>query len=173
LSDFNYAEARLSLKILITCFLVCIGISYIFGLVNIYNNTGMSYTGLVVHYRGDAKEMTLPAEFAFSKLIQEHHVHLFGLSIIFLIIGFLFSLTSLPEPVKAPFVAAPFIGMFLDFAGLWSTVFVSAAFGWLSIIFGALMALSFFMLVGRPLYEMWALPAVKDMLGDNTPWFLR
>lgn len=172
LDPFSYSEARLSLKVLLSLFLVFVGIGYIFGLVNIYNNTGLSYTGLVVHYRGDAAELTVPLEFAFAKLIQEHHVHLFSLSILFLLIGFLFTLTELPEPAKAFFVAAPFAGMFFDFAGLWSTVFLGAGFGWVTMIFGGLMAVSFFMLIGRPLYEMWLLPVFRKAMGGKVPWYL-
>lgn len=172
MNKFNYAEAGLSLKVLLTFFLLFVAVGYVFGLINIYNNVGFTYTGIVVHYRGEESD-PVPAEFAFSKLVQEHHVHLFGLSLLFLVIGYLFTLTNLPEKIKAPFVAAPFLGMFFDFASLWSTVFLSASFGWFSMIFGGFMALSCFMLIGRPLYEMWLLPAVQKTFGESTPWFLK
>ncbi len=168
----NYAEARLSLKVVITIFLLFVGIGYIFGLMNIYNHTGMSYTGVVVHYRGAAGE-EVPPYFAFAKLVNENHFHVFALSMLFFMIGVLFTFTSLPEAAKAVFVAAPFLGMFLDFASLWLTVFSHPVFGWFSIIFGAFMALSFFMLIARPLYEMWVLPLWKLKWNENVPWYLR
>lgn len=170
---FKYSESRQSLKVVVTLFLLFVGIGYILGLINIYNQTGMSYTGVVVHYRGDTKEMTVPPEFAFARLVNENHFHVFGLSMLFFIIGVLFTFTGLPEPMKAVFVAAPFVGMFIDFAGLWLTVFASPLFGWFSIVFGVFMALSFFMLIGRPLYEMWILPIWKKKWGTNIPVFLR
>ena len=169
---FHYSKAGLSLKVLLTFFLLFVAAGYIFGLINIYNNVGFTYTGIVVHYRGEASD-PIPQEFAFSKLIQDHHVHLFGLSLLFLLIGYLFTLTRLPEKAKALFVAAPFLGMFFDFGSLWSTVFVSARFGWFSMIFGGFMALSFFMLIGRPLYEMWLLPVFQKAMGDKIAWFLK
>ena len=168
---FAYADARSSLKVLVTIFLLFVGLGYAFGLINIYTHTGMSYTGVVVHYRGAAGE-EMPPDFAFAKLINENHFHVFALSMLFFMIGLLFTFTSLPEPLKAVFVAAPFLGMFLDFASLWLTVFSSPLFGWFSIGFGAFMALSFFMLIGRPLYEMWVLPIWKRMWHGNVPWFL-
>ncbi len=171
--EFTYPKARLSLKVLITFFLLFVGLGYVMGLVNLYNNVGISYTGVVTHYRGDVTEMTMPLELAFAKLIQEHHVHLFSLSMLFFMICFLFTFTLLPEPVKAFFVAAPFVGMFIDFASLWLTVFSAPQFAWLTIIFGAFMALSFFMLIGRPLYEMWILPLWIQKWGTNVPKFLR
>src|SRR3990167_1634384 len=104
---FSYADARSSLKVLITIFLLFVGVGYVFGLINIYNHTGMSYTGVVVHYRGDINEMTIPPDFAFAKLVNENHFHVFGLSMLFFMIGFLFTFTNLPELPKAVFVAAP------------------------------------------------------------------
>lgn len=169
---FNYSAARPSLKVVITIFLLFVGIGYIFGLMNIYNHTGMSYTGVVVHYRGAAGE-EVPPDFAFAKLVNENHFHVFALSMLFFMIGILFTFTSLPEAAKAVFVAAPFLGMFLDFASLWLTVFSHPLFGWFSIIFGAFMALSFFMLIARPLYEMWVLPLWKLKWNENVPWYLR
>ena len=167
MTPFRYASASLSLRTLISFFLIIVGIGYVMGLVNIYNNVGFSFTGVVVHYKGDA-----PPEFALAKLVQEHHVHLFGLAIIFLLIGYLFTLTELPEFPKACFVAAPFIGMVMDFAGIWSTVFLHQSFAWLTVIFGAFMAVSFFMLIGRPLYEMWILPVLIKKFGEKLPWYL-
>ncbi len=170
--NFNYSNARSSLKIIITVFLLFVGIGYIFGLINIYNHTGMSYTGVVVHYRGAAGE-EMPPDFAFAKLVNENHFHIFALSMLFFMIGVLFSFTSLPEPVKDVFIAAPYLGMFLDFASLWLTALTSPIFGWFSIVFGAFMAMSFFMLIARPLYEMWILPFWKKKWGENVPWMLR
>ncbi len=171
--SFSYDKARLSLKVLVTAFLLFVGIGYIFGLMNIHNNVGFSYTGVVVHYRGSEKEMTVPPEFAFSKMVQQYHVHLFSLSMLFFMVGMLFSFTNLPEPLKVIFIAAPFLGMFLDFSSLWLTTFFAAYFGWFSMVFGFFMALSFLMLMGRPLYEMWILPLWKKKWNGKVPWFLK
>ena len=170
---FHLQEAPLSLKVLFTAFLFLVSIGYTFGLLNIYNNTGFSYTGVVVHYRGSETEKDVPKEFAVAKLVQENHVHLFGLSMLFLLVGFIFSLTNLPEIIKCFFVAAPFLGMLLDFTSFWLLVFASPFFAWLSILFGSLMAISFFLLIGRPLYEMWVLPLWRKKWGDKLPWFLK
>jgi hypothetical protein len=137
------AEAQLSFKVLISSFLLAVGIGYLFGLVHIYTDVGFSYTGVVTHYRGGVKELTLPPEFAFAKLIHHHHVHIFGLSMLFVLIGVIFTLTQLPEWAKTIFVMAPFVGLFIDLTSFWLLVFVSPLFGWFSIIFGAFMGCSF------------------------------
>ncbi len=171
--NFRLEDASASLKLLFTFFLLFVGVGYVFGLVNINNNTGLSFTGVVVHYRGEAEE-EVPTEFASAKLIQEHHVHMFSLSMLFVLVGVIFSMSRLPESLKCAFIAAPFIGMFLDFTGFWLLVFVSPLFAWLPIVFGGFMALSFFLLIARPLYEMWVLPVWHKKWGEaETPWFLK
>jgi hypothetical protein len=62
----------------------------------------------------------------------------------------------------------------MDLSSFWFLVFASPVFAWLSIVFGAFMALSFFLLIGRPLYEMWVLPVLYRKYGPSgLPWFLR
>lgn len=171
-SAFSFERAGASFKILVTFFIVLVGIGYVFGLINIYNNVGLSYTGIVVHYRGSETEMTVPPDFAFAKLISEHHVHLFAMSMLFFLVGMLFVLTDLPEKVKVPIILCPFIGMLVDFSSLWLVVFSSPLFGWLSLVFGGLMGVSFFFILGRPLYEMWVIPVLKKSMGETLPWYL-
>jgi hypothetical protein len=167
-------EASLSFKVLASLLLLTVALGYLFGILNIYNNTGFSYTGLVTHYRGDVQEVTVPRDFAFAKLVHEHHVHVFSLSMLFFLVGAIFILTQLPELMKAIFVAFPFLGMILDFTSFWLLVFVSPLFAALAILFGSCMALSFFLIVGRPLYEMWILPLWRHQWGEEKiPWFLR
>ena len=169
MKDFRLSEANFSFKVLVSFFLLIVGLGYVFGLINIYNNTGFSYTGLVTHYRGD-----VPKEFAFAKLVQHNHVHLFSLAMLFFQVGIIFSLTQIPEFLKAILIAIPFLGMLLDFTSFWLLTFVSPVFAWFSICFGGGMALSFFLLIGRPLYEMWILPLWhRRWPQGEVPWFLR
>ena len=170
MKNFRLADANFSFKVLVSFFLIAVGIGYVFGLIHIYNDVGFSYTGIATHYRGDA----MPPDFAFSRLIHLHHVHLFGLSMLFFLVGLVFSLTGLPEWFKTILLAMPFLGMFLDMTSFWLLVFVSPAFTWLGMGFGACMAFSFFLLIGRPLYEMWILPLWSRIwAAGEIPWFLR
>ena len=171
--NFELSEANLSFKVLITFFLIAIAVGYIFGLIHIYTDVGFSYTGVVTHYRGEGGEPSLPPELAFSKLIHLHHIHLFSLSMLFILIGAIFTMTELPEFAKAIFVSMPFVGMFLDFTSFWLLAFASPIFAFFAMIFGALMAFSFFLIIGRPLYEMWILPIWHHKWGETIPWFLR
>ena len=174
MKQIRLENAPLSFKVLASFFLLAVMVGYVFGLIHIYSDVGFSYTGMVTHYRGSEKELTTPPEFAFARLIHVHHVHLFGIALLFFLTGFLFTLTTLPEPVKVVFVAVPFLGMLLDFSSFWLMVFVTPVFAFFAMAFGGLMALSFFLIVGRPLYEMWALPLWRRVWGEeNIPWYLR
>ena len=167
------SQANLSFKVLASLFLLTVAVGYVFGLIHIYTDVGYSYTGIVTHYRGAGKELDVPPELAMAKLIHHQHVHVFGLSMLFFLIGMIFILTQLPEPVKAVFVMAPYLGLAMDMSSFWLLVFASPVFAWLSIVFGAFMAISFFLIIGRPFYEMWMLPLWHRKWGPtNVPWFL-
>ena len=168
------SKASLSFKVLVSFFLINVAVGYIFGLIHIFTDVGFSYTGIVTHYRGDIKELSVPPEFAFAKMIHHQHVHVFGLSMLFLLIGIIFTFTRLPEWAKTIFVMGPFLGLILDLTSFWLLVFVSPLFAWLAMTFGAFMGFSFFLIIGRPLYEMWILPIWYHKWGKvNVPWFLR
>jgi len=170
---FPLAEASLSFKVLASFLLIAVGIGYVFGLIHIYKDVGFSYTGVVTHYRGE-KDAEIPKDFAAANLIHVHHVHLFSLAMLFFLVGMVFILTNLPEIVKAILVAIPYLGMFLDFTSFWLLVFISPVFAAVAMLMGALMAAAFFLIIGRPLYEMWILPVWQKRWGKgNVPWFLR
>jgi len=173
MKNLKLSEANLSFKVLATFFLIAVAVGYVFGLIHIYTDVGFSYTGVVTHYRGEGGQPALPPELAFGKLIHLHHIHLFSLSMLFILIGIIFTMTELPEIAKVIFVSMPFIGMFLDFTSFWLLAFASPIFGFFSMVFGALMAFSFFLIIGRPLYEMWILSIWRHKWGENVPWFLR
>ncbi len=171
--NLKLSEANLSFKVLVTFFLLTVGIGYVFGLIHIYTDVGFSYTGIVTHYRGQGGKPDLPPELAFAKLIHVHHIHIFAISMLLMLIGTIFTLTELPELMKTIFVAMPFVGMILDFSSFWLLAFASPIFALSAMIFGGLMAFSFFLIIGRPLYEMWILPIWRHKWGENIPWFLR
>jgi hypothetical protein len=167
-------DAPISIKVLVTLFLLVVGVGYVLGLTHIFLDVGFSFTGVVTHYRGDGGDLAVPPELAFARMVHVNHVHVFSLAMLFVLVGTIFTQTRLPEWVKALFVAAPYVGMVVDFSSFWLLVFVSPLFAWLAMGFGAFMAVSFFLLIGRPLYEMWVLPVWQARWGkEGVPWFLR
>jgi hypothetical protein len=89
-----------------------------------------------------------------SKRATTTHAHLFGMSVLFGLLGAVFLFTNTRRGVKAFAVAAPFVGMFVDIGSWWLSI-LSPAFCWGIVAGGAILAASTAVLVARPLWEMW------------------
>ncbi|NOY69167.1 MAG: hypothetical protein GXP53_06695 [Deltaproteobacteria bacterium] len=88
-------------------------------------------------------------------LLKWTHIHLFGISLIFIILGGVTVLLDLSEKTRTWLIVLPFFGIIVDISVLWLKSYVSPAFFWLHIfgggIFGAIFAFVFL----RGIYEMW------------------
>ncbi len=88
-------------------------------------------------------------------LVRVSHIHLFGLTFIFFIIGFIFSHAYLPPLwLKSVIMAAPFVAIVMDVSS-WYFTKLFPPFGWVVLIAGALMGLSFATMWITSMYQMW------------------
>lgn len=88
-------------------------------------------------------------------LVRVSHIHLFGLTFIFFIMGTIFSHAYFPKLwVKCAVMATPFVAIFLDIASWWLTK-VSEPFAYVVIIGGALMGVSFAIQWGVSMFQIW------------------
>ncbi len=92
-----------------------------------------------------------------TQLARVSHVHLFGISIFFLLTGGIFALSSTPPWFRATVVVLPYVAIVFDIGSWWLTKFFPV-FGVIVVMGGALMALSMGLQVLMSLWEMW-LPA--------------
>ena len=94
-------------------------------------------------------------------LVQVSHIHLFGMTFIFFILGLIFSHAYVrPVWFKSLIIVIPFLTMISD-VGSWYLTKLNTNFAWLIIISGALMGLSFaFQWVGS-MYQIWVYKYVK------------
>jgi hypothetical protein len=90
-------------------------------------------------------------------LARVSHVHLFGISIFFLLTGAIFALSRITAWLRVTIVVLPYLAIIADIGSWWLTKFFPI-FGVVVVIGGALMATSFGLQVGISLWEMW-LPA--------------
>ncbi len=88
-------------------------------------------------------------------LVRVSHIHLFGLTFIFFIMGFIFS-HSFVRPVwlKSVIIAMPFFGVIADVLG-WYVTKVYTPFAWVVLIAGAINGLSFAIMWFVSMYQMW------------------
>jgi hypothetical protein len=88
-------------------------------------------------------------------LVRVSHIHLFGLTFIFFIVGFIFSHAYVrPVWFKGMIVVLPFICVAID-VGSWYLVKVYHPFAWLTIASGGVMGMSFAFMWLVSMYQMW------------------
>ena len=83
------------------------------------------------------------------------HIHLFGMSGIFILMGAVVVFLDMGTAVRAWLIALPFLGIWIDIASMWLKGFISPTFFWLHIPGGGLFGAIFVFVSIRGLYEMW------------------
>ncbi len=95
-------------------------------------------------------------------LVRVSHIHLFSITFIFFIVGFIFSHAYVrPTWMKCVLIATPFVVLITDVAS-WYLTKVWSGFAWVVIISGAFMGMSFAAMWLISMYQMWIykVPAV-------------
>ncbi len=88
-------------------------------------------------------------------LVRVSHIHLFGLTFIFFIVGSIFCHAYLKrEWVKITLIAVPFVSIFLDISA-WYITKIYEPFAWVVIISGAAMGTCFAVMFFISMYQMW------------------
>ena len=86
------------------------------------------------------------------------HIHLFGMSMIFIFVGAITIWLDVSSGLRAWLVVLPFIGVLVDILAMWLKAFVSPAFFWLHVPGGGLFASVFAYVSLRAMWEMWFRP---------------
>lgn len=89
-------------------------------------------------------------------LVRVSHIHLFGLGLVFYLLGRIFILTEMPVWLKRTIVVTPFASIAVDIGSWWLTKYAHA-FAYVVMIGGGLMGLSFAFQALFSLYQMWFL----------------
>jgi hypothetical protein len=88
-------------------------------------------------------------------LVRVSHIHLFGVTFIFFIMGFIFSHAYLrPVWLKAAIIFTPFVCIAADVSS-WYFTKLYAPFAWVVLIAGGLMGVSFAAMWIVSMYQMW------------------
>ena len=83
------------------------------------------------------------------------HIHLFGMSLIFILTGAVVVFLDMGAGVRAWLIALPFLGIWIDIASMWLKGFISPAFFWLHLPGGGLFGAIFVFVLFRGIYELW------------------
>ena len=89
------------------------------------------------------------------------HIHLFGMSMIFIFMGAITMFLDLSPRARTWLVVLPFIGVLIDIASVCLKGYISPAFFWLHIPGGGLFGTIFIFVSLRALKEMWQIDSAS------------
>jgi hypothetical protein len=105
-------------------------------------------------------------------LVRVSHIHLFGVTFIFFIVGLIFSHAYVrPVWFKCAVVALPFGALFVDIAS-WYFTKLYHPFAWVVMLAGAIMGLCFAFMWAVSMYQLWFSPTptpVAQRAGGDLP----
>ena len=99
-------------------------------------------------------------EFIFA--LKFTHIHIFGMSAIFILMGSIVHFLDLGVKARAWLIVLPFIGIIIDLASVWLKLFVHPTFFWLHIPGGALFGVVFAIDAVLMLQQMWTNPSAGN-----------
>lgn len=104
------------------------------------------------------------------QLARVSHIHLFGISLIFLLTGAIFCLSETPVWLRVSLVVVPYLAILADISSWWFTKFVPV-FGYVVVIGGGIWGLALACQILVSLWEMWlpipwAVPLLKPRDDD-------
>ncbi len=92
-------------------------------------------------------------------LAKVSHIHLFGISIIFLLTGAIFALSETAVWLRVSLVVVPYLTILMDIGSWWFTKYLDPAFfAYVVVVGGACMGLALGAQILIALWEMWVAP---------------
>jgi hypothetical protein len=140
-------------KVIITFFLLVMGLTYLVGLVNVWNKTHLTYQGVVENERGSEEKMIYPKEFG--DLLSLTHFHIGGWAMMFMWVLLFFMFSTYGATLKAWLGFLPFIFAPLDAASMWLTRYAAPGFAYLFMVAGFCLAFLFGLLIVLDLVNIW------------------
>jgi hypothetical protein len=92
------------------------------------------------------------------QLTRVSHIHLFGISIIFMLTGAIFSLSVTPIWFRVAVLVVPYLAIIMDIGSWWATKYYNPVFAYIVLIGGALMGLAMACQIFVSLWDMWIAP---------------
>jgi hypothetical protein len=98
------------------------------------------------------------------QLARVSHIHLFGISIIFLLTGAIFSLSETPIWFRVIIVVIPYLAILMDIGSWWATKYFDPVFAYVVLMGGAFMGAAMACQILVSLWDMWIGP-LKALVG--------
>jgi hypothetical protein len=107
----------------------------------------------------DVKKVATPdTGVSLLSLARVSHIHLFGISIIFLLTGAIFSLSMTPIWFRVAVIVIPYLAIIMDIGSWWATKYYDPVFAYIVLVGGAFMGLAMACQILVSLWDMWIAP---------------
>ncbi|MEC4888645.1 MAG: hypothetical protein RI101_01165 [Nitrospira sp.] len=152
---FKLRDSDRHIRLLYTLFLLLMLVGFSFSFFWAHSMTNLSPQGIADHYRGS--DSTFGEPMSFRELAEVTHFHIFTMPVVFMILVHVLYLTAASHAIKSAATWMAFGGVMLDLASPWLITYVSPVFVLTMLTGDTLMTVSFLIMMGIPLYEMWIL----------------
>jgi len=92
------------------------------------------------------------------QLARVSHIHLFGISMMFLLTGAIFSLSVTPVWFRVAVLVVPYLAIIMDIGSWWATKYYDPVFAYIVLVGGAFMGLAMACQIFVSLWDMWIAP---------------
>jgi hypothetical protein len=92
------------------------------------------------------------------QLARVSHIHLFGITIMFVLTGAIFSLSETPVWFRVCVLVAPYLAIVMDIGSWWATKYYDPIFAYVVLIGGGVMGLAMACQILVSLWDMWIAP---------------
>lgn len=138
---------------LVGTFAITVLLGFLTGVAFLYVSTQLKPEGISAHYRGVQEESLTPGQsFQFEKSVPDMltttHNHLLGLSLIFLVVGFLYLHSGNVTRLRMAIAIEPLISLLVTFGGIWIMRFLYEPFAYIILLSGILMVSTFLWMIG-------------------------
>lgn len=152
-------ELPREIRILIGVFLFVLSVGFLSALQFVNVTTESSPTGIEENYLGNEEDFEA-VEMKFKKnetqMLSILHTHILSMAVIFFILSFLLSLTSVKGFFRKFLLVEPMLSVLFTFGGIYLLWLGVLWMKYVIIISGALMVLSFVVSVGRIYWELFS-----------------
>ena len=97
------------------------------------------------------------------QLARVSHIHLFGISMMFVLTGAIFSLSATPIWFRVTVVVIPYLAIIMDIGSWWATKYYDPVFAFIVLIGGAFMGLAMACQILVSLWDMWIAPLMASI----------
>ena len=145
----------ISAKVLITCFVMAIGVGYSISILQVRARTHLDRHETIRHFHGSDEQPEIYLPQSIRTMISVAHVHSFSQPVVLALLSFLFLFTGLSELSKTVWILISFLGSLANILSPWLIRDVSSHAVFLLYLSGTALLASFLVMALSIIHETW------------------